>query len=110
MDKISASDAKEKIMKSGHFLPSHPSLFCDTGGGGGGEILEEAGIFSGQALVLSYPYPKGGGGPVKGAGTHSPPCPQYQPNIKPHAMHQMAKGSALLAEDMYVTHSLSLQL
>ena len=38
------------------------SLFCDTGGGkGGGEILEEAGTFSGQALLLSYPYPGGGG-------------------------------------------------
>ena len=37
------------------------SLFCDTGGGGGGEILEEAGTFSGQALLLSYPYPRGGG-------------------------------------------------
>ena len=34
------------------------SLFCDTGGGGG-EILEEAGTFSGQALLLSYPYPTG---------------------------------------------------
>ena len=39
-----------------------PSLFCDTGGGGGGEILEEAGTFSGQALLLSYPYRRGGGG------------------------------------------------
>ena len=37
------------------------SLFCDTGGGGGGEILEEAGSFSGQALLLSYPYPRGRG-------------------------------------------------
>ena len=30
-------------------------------GEGGGEILEEAGTFSGQALLLSYPYPRGGG-------------------------------------------------
>ena len=76
------------------------------GGEGGGEILEEAGTFSGQALLLSYPYPRGGG-PVKEAGTHSPPCPQYLPNIKPHAMHQVVKGSPLLAEEVYVTHSLS---
>ena len=80
------------------------SLFCDTGGGGGGEILEEAGTFSGQALLLSYPYPRGGGGPIKEAGTHSPPCPQYLFNIKPHAKHQIVKGSPLLAEDVYVTH------
>ena len=31
------------------------------GGEGGAEILEEAGTFSGQALLLSYPYPGGGG-------------------------------------------------
>ena len=37
---------------------------------GGDEILEEAGTFSGQALLLSYPYPRGGG-PVKEAGTHT---------------------------------------
>ena len=52
---------------------------------GGDELLEEAGTFSGQALLLSYPYPRGGGGPVKEAGTHSPSCPQYLPNIKPTA-------------------------
>ena len=82
-----------------------PSLFCDTGGGGGGEILEEAGTFSGQTLLLSYPYPRGGV-PVKEAGTHSPPCPQYLPNVKPHAMHQVGKGSPLLAEDVYFTLNL----
>ena len=27
--------------------------------GEGGGILEEAGTFSGQALLLSYPYPRG---------------------------------------------------
>ena len=42
------------------------------------------------------PPPGGGGLPVKEAGTHSPPCPQYLPNIKPHAMHQIVKGSPLL--------------
>ena len=67
---------------------SEQAFFVIRGEGGGG-ILEEAGTFSGQALLLSYPYPRGGGGPVKEAGTHSPPCPQYLPNIKPHAMHQI---------------------
>ena len=47
-----------------------PSFFVIRGEGGGA-ILEEAGTFSGQALLLSYPYPRGGGGPVKEAGTHS---------------------------------------
>ena len=79
------------------------------GGRGGGEILEEAGTFSGQALLLSYPYPRGGGVQSRSACTHSPPCPQYLPNI-PDAMHQVVKGSPLLAEDVYVTHSLSLEL
>ena len=45
---------------------SRASLFCDTGGGGGDEILEEAGTFSGQALLLSYLYPRGGGGSSQG--------------------------------------------
>ena len=87
--------------------PSPQGVFRAGGGGeaffvirGEGEILEEAGTFSGQALLLSYPYPRGGGGPVKEAGTHSPPCPQYLPNIKPHAMHQVVKGS----EVVYIFH------
>ena len=88
--KIAPKAPSKKIWPNhvvGGGVPLHPSLFCDTGGGGGVEILEVAGTFSGQALLLSYPYPKGGGGgPVKEAGTHSPPCPQYPPNIKPHAM------------------------
>ena len=54
---------------------THQAFFVIRGGQGGGEILEEAGTFSGQALLLSYPG--GGGGPVKEAGTNSPPCPQY---------------------------------
>ena len=37
------------------------AFFVIWGGEGGGEILEEAGTFSGQALLLSYPYPGGGG-------------------------------------------------
>ena len=37
------------------------AFFVIRGGEGGGEILEEAGTFSGQALLLSYPYPRGGG-------------------------------------------------
>ena len=37
------------------------AFFVIRGGEGGGEILEEAGTFSGQALLLSYPYPGGGG-------------------------------------------------
>ena len=82
-----------------------PSLFFD-GGGGGAEILEEAAFFQGRhCFVLLQP---GGGGPVKEAGTHSQPCPQYLPNIQPHTMHQIAKGSPLIPEDMYVTYSLSL--
>ena len=39
--------------------------FFDTAGGS--EILEEAGTFSAQALLLLYPYPKEEGGPVKEA-------------------------------------------
>ena len=65
------------------------------------EIFEEAGTFSGQALLLSYPYPRGGGGPVKEAGTHSPPCPQYLPNIKPHAFpHKISARRSLLTLEM----------
>ena len=53
----------------GHCCPSLQALglywghafFVIRGGEGGGEILEEAGTFSGQALLLSYPYPRGGG-------------------------------------------------
>ena len=37
------------------------AFFVIRGGEGGGEILEEAGTFSGQALLLSYPYSRGGG-------------------------------------------------
>ena len=49
---------------------------------------------AGIAFVL--PLPEGGGGSVKEAGTHSPPCTQYLPNIKPPAMHQIVKGPPLL--------------
>ena len=60
------------------------------------------------------PLPSGGGGvPVKEAGTHSPPCPQYLPNIKPQAMHQItlnlfphkisAQPSLLLGEGIQAT-------
>ena len=66
-------------------------------------------LFQGRHCFCPTPT-LGGGGPVKEAGTHSPPCPQYLPNIKPHAMHQVVKGSPLLAEEVYVTHSLSLEL
>ena len=41
--------------------PPNQAFFVIRGGEGGGEILEEAGTFSGQALLLSYPYPGGGG-------------------------------------------------
>ena len=48
-------------------MPSPCLLLLDLGqaffviqGEGGGEILEEEGTFSGQALLLSYPYPMGG--------------------------------------------------
>ena len=66
-------------------------------------------LFKGRHCFCPTPT-LGGGGPVKEAGTHSPPCPQYLPNIKPHTMHHIVKGSPLLAKDMYVTHSLSLEL
>ena len=46
--------------------PSLHAFFVIRGGEGGGEILEEAGTFSGQALLLSYPYPGGGGGSSQG--------------------------------------------
>ena len=42
------------------------AFFVIRGGEGGGETLEEAGTFSGQALLLSYPYPWGGGGSSQG--------------------------------------------
>ena len=54
-----------------YICPATQAFFVIRREGGGGAILEEAGTFSGQALLLSYPYPKGGGGPVKEAGTHS---------------------------------------
>ena len=66
-------------------------------------------LFQGRHCFCPTPT-LGGGGPVKEAGTHSPPCPQYLPNIKPHAMHQIVKGSPLLAEDVYVTHSRTQEL
>ena len=43
------------------------------------------------------PTLEGGEGPVKEAGTHSPPCLQYLPNIKPYAM-QIGKGTPLLPQ------------
>ena len=56
---------KERMSNAFPFLEGYhkpgPNLFCDTGGGWGGDILEEAGTFSRQALLLSYPYPRGGG-------------------------------------------------
>ena len=45
-------------------------------------------LFQGRHCFCPTPT-LGGGGPVKEAGTHSPPCPQYLPNIRPHAMHQI---------------------
>ena len=42
--------------RSASHQPPRQAFFCNTGGGGG-EILEEAGTFSGQALLLSYAYP-----------------------------------------------------
>ena len=45
---------------------SEQAFFVIRGEGGGGGILEEAGTFSGQALLLSYPYPRGGGGSSQG--------------------------------------------
>ena len=63
----------------------HPSLFCDTGGGGGVKSWRRQALFQGRHCFCPTPT-LGGGGPVKEAGTHSPPCPQYLPNIKPHAM------------------------
>ena len=62
-------------------------------------MLKEAGTFSGQALLLSYPYRlTGGGGRAQEAGTHSQPCQQYLPNIQPHTMHQIRNGSLLIAK------------
>ena len=53
----------------------HAQAFFAIRAEGGGGIFEEAGTFSGQAVLLSYAYPRGGGGVVKEACTHSPPCP-----------------------------------
>ena len=57
------------------WLPTHvanpiQAFFVIRGGEGGGEILEEAGTFSGQALLLSYPYPGGGVQSRRQAPTH----------------------------------------
>ena len=59
------------------------SLFCDRGGGV--KSWRWQALFQGRHCFCPTPT-LGVGGPVKEAGTHSPPCPQYPPNIKPHAM------------------------
>ena len=47
-------------------LGAYGQAFFVMRGEGGGEILQEAGTFSGQALLLSYPYPWVGGGSSQG--------------------------------------------
>ena len=56
-------------------LQPRPSLFCDTGGGGGLKSWRRQELFQGRHCFCPTPTRGGGGGPVKEAGAHSPPCP-----------------------------------
>ena len=70
-------------------MVSTKPFFVIWGEGGGDEILEGAGTFSGQALLLSYPYPWGGG-PVKEAGTlvrNTHPISNHTQRIKSRRAH-----------------------
>ena len=64
----------------GHSVPgaqcSGASLFCDTGGRGGVKSWRRQALFQGRHCFCPTPT-LGEGVPVKEAGTHSPPCPQY---------------------------------
>ena len=65
------------------------AFFVIRGEGGGVKSWRRQALFQGRHCFCPTPTLRGGGGPVKEAGTHAPPCPQYLPNIKPHAMHQI---------------------
>ena len=68
--------------------PAQPFFVTRGKGGGGLKFWRRQALFQGRHCFCPTPTLEGGGGSVKEAGTHSPPCPQYLPNVEPHAMHQ----------------------
>ena len=53
-------------------------FFRYGGGRGGVKSWRRQALFQGRHCFCPTPTLGGGGGPVKEAGTHSPPCPQWQ--------------------------------
>ena len=68
------------------------AFFVIRGGRGGVKSWRRQALFQGRHCFCPTPT-LGGGGPVKEAGTHSPPCPQYLLRIYPLKESQPGAGA-----------------